>query len=155
SGETGVAVFVVELPLDVTRGPHSGFASIRIDGAEIARMDFVLNVATVARKAKRLHVRIRKHRRAFASYASEDRDQVLARVQGMQKVMPSLNVFVDVIKLRSGQYWEEELWKEIPQNDVFYLFWSRHAMGSTWVDKEWRCAYRAKGEAFIDPVPLE
>jgi hypothetical protein len=48
--------------------------------------------------------------------------------------MPSLDVFVDVIKLRSGQYWEQELRKEIPRNDVFYLFWSRHAMASTWVD---------------------
>lgn len=118
-------------------------------------MDFVLNVTKIVGKPKRLRVRIRRHRKAFASYASEDRDEVQARVQGMQKVMRSLDVFVDVIKLRSGQYWEQALWKEIPRNDVFYLFWSQHAMASTWVDKEWRCAYKAKREDFIDPVPLE
>jgi hypothetical protein len=155
SGEVGVAVFVVEIPLDAITGPHSGSASIRVGGVEIARMDFLLNVARTVGGASWVRVRVRKHRKAFASYASEDRERVLARIQGMQKVMPGLEVFVDVIKIRSGQDWEQTLWAEIPRNDVFYLFWSRHAMKSTWVDKEWRCAYKTKGEDFIDPVPLE
>jgi hypothetical protein len=34
-----------------------------------------------------------------------------------------LDVFVDVVKLRSGQDWEEELRKHIASADVFYLFW--------------------------------
>jgi hypothetical protein len=43
----------------------------------------------------------------------------------------------------------------IPEADVFYLFWCRHAKSSSWVEKEWRCALNKRGLDFIDPVPLE
>lgn len=118
-------------------------------------MDFLVEVQRVTRKAKAIPGRLKRHRKAFASYASEDRDQVLARIQGIQKAAPSLEVFLDVVRLRSGQYWEQELWKEIPASDIFYLFWSRNAKASAWVEKEWRCAYQAKGLDFIDPIPIE
>jgi hypothetical protein len=47
-------------------------------------------------------------------------------VQGLQKVLPELDVFVDVQSLRSGQRWRDEI---------------RRAIG--------------KGLDFIDPAPLE
>jgi len=47
-----------------------------------------------------------------------------------------------------------ETWKEIAEDDVFYLFWSAAAKASPWVEKEWRCALERRGENFIDPVPL-
>jgi hypothetical protein len=75
-------------------------------------------------------------------------------VQGIQKAAPALEIFLDVISLRSGQYWEQELRRIIPSNDVFYLFWSEKARGSDWVEKEWRCALETRGLDFIDPVPL-
>src|SRR5262249_44309071 len=91
---------------------------------------------------------------AFASYASEDRDEVLAIIQGMQKVTPGLNVFLDVASLRSGQHWMEQLRKEIALRDVFYLFWSEPAKKSPCVEPECRCGYQDRGLDFIDPVPL-
>jgi hypothetical protein len=93
-------------------------------------------------------------RSAFASYASEDRDHVLARVQGMQKILPDLDIFVDVMSLRSGEHWKDRLQQEIVARDTFYLFWSQAAMKSSWVDFEWRYALEARGEDFINPVPL-
>jgi hypothetical protein len=42
---------------------------------------------------------IQTHRRAFASYASEDRSEVLARVQGMEAAYGGLKVFVDAVDL--------------------------------------------------------
>jgi hypothetical protein len=96
-----------------------------------------------------------RHKTAFASYASPDRDEVLRCIQGMEKAAPSLNIFVDVHSLRSGQKWEQEIWNRIPTSDVFFLFWSTNAMNSPWVEKEWRCALSARGPDFIDPVPLE
>ena len=39
--------------------------------------------------------------------------------------------------------------------DRLFLFWSRHARESQWVDFEWRLAHRLKGIDSIDPVPLE
>jgi hypothetical protein len=76
-------------------------------------------------------------------------------VQGIHKVAPNLAVFIDVLELRSGEYWAQRLVDEIPTHDTFFLFWSRHAMQSTWVEKEWRCAYEKRGLDFIDPIPLE
>ena len=102
-----------------------------------------------------MKAQLKKYRTAFASYAAEDRDAVLARVQGMQKVAPALKVFLDVVNLRSGQLWNEEIQKMICDSDVFYLFWCRHASASEFVAKEWRCAYDTFGLDFIDPVPLE
>jgi hypothetical protein len=67
---------------------------------------------------------------------------------------PDLNVFFDALSLRSGQDWEQQLGRVIPVHDVFYLFWSQHAMVSRWVDLEWRCALATRGLEFIDPVPL-
>ena len=37
---------------------------------------------------------------------------------------------------------------------MFYLFWSKAASDSEWVEKEWRTALRFRGIDYIDPVPL-
>ena len=155
SGNVGCASFVVTVPADMPTGSYPALASIRVDNCEVARMDFVLRVARNPARSGRMIATFRKHRRAFASYAAEDRDAVLACIQGMQKAAPWLEVFVDVVTLRSGQSWEAEIYKSINDSDIFYLFWCRHARSSMWVDREWRCAYKSKGLDFIDPVPLE
>lgn len=92
---------------------------------------------------------------AFISYASEDRAQVTARIQGMQVIRPDLDLFFDAISLRSGEHWEQRLYREIMKRDLLYLFWSRHAAVSPWVEKEWRYALEEKGEEFIEPIPIE
>jgi hypothetical protein len=153
-GDIGNATFAVIVPKDVTHGTKQGIAAIYVDGLQIAKINFVIQVCARASTADRLEVREARHRKAFASYASADRDEVLARIQGILKAAPDMDVFVDILKLRSGQDWEQNLWREIPSSDVFYLFWSRSAKESRWVEKEWRCALEAKGPDFIDPVPL-
>ena len=153
TGEIGRATFVLEVPTDATKGAHVGSASIRINGCQMARMSFVLHVGEPRIDNTVLESHLTRHRRGFASYASDDRGDVLTRVQGMEAA--GLQVFVDVINLRSGQYWEPEITRRIGEADVFYLFWCRHAILSEWVDKEWRLALKLKGLDFIDPVPLE
>jgi hypothetical protein len=155
TGDIGVAAFVLKVNPGATLAPHAGKASICVDGVAVARLEFVLHVQKSRSRPKTVPSELKPHRRAFASYASEDRSQVLARVQGINKVAPDLAVFVDVLSLRSGEYWAQRLAEEIPTHDTFYLFWSRHASASPWVEKEWRCAYEKKGLDFIDPIPLE
>ena len=46
---------------------------------------------------------------AFASFSGRDRKDVLGRVQGITKVCQDLDVFVDVLSLRSGQDWEVQI----------------------------------------------
>jgi len=89
---------------------------------------------------------------AFASYASGDRRRVLARVQGIEKL--GVKVFMDVHDLKPGAAYNEELFRSIDRSDVLYLFWSRQARASAYVEREWRYGLEKRGIAFIDPVPL-
>jgi hypothetical protein len=154
-GEVGAAAFIITVPAAATLNPHLGVASLRVNGMQIARTNFALNVGTAAPSVSTVSARAALHKKAFASYASEDRDAVIARVQGMETALKGLHVFVDVVDLRSGQYWEQELWNVIPKSDIFYLFWCRQPRSSEWVRKEWQCALKERGLDYIDPVPLE
>jgi hypothetical protein len=128
--------------------------SVHLKGIRIAKLHFSVEIALQSRPAEKLHTKEERYNSAFASYASEDRHEVLARLQGMQKAAPWLDVFVDILSLRSGERWEERLNQEISRRDVFYLFWSQAASQSVWVDKEWRSALQLRGIDYIDPVPL-
>jgi hypothetical protein len=80
-GRTGNATFVATAPSDCVQGARKGTASIRVDDVEIARLDFVLTVSgarTLGRPQQ--HRSVVRHRTAFASYANEDRAEVLKRV---------------------------------------------------------------------------
>ena len=116
---------------------------------------FIIDVGHARPSIEEHTVREERFLSAFASYASEDRDDVLGRIQGMQKVLPDLDIFVDVAALRSGDNWRERLEREIQARDVLYLFWSRRARASKWVDLEWRIALGHNGLERISPIPLE
>lgn len=154
AGEIGKADFLLLVPEDAREGSRPGKAQIYLQGQRIVKIDFFIKIGREQGSYHRLPTRGERHRRAFMSYAGADKDQVFPRIHGMQKVAPDLLVFLDAAMLRSGEYWEKKLWEVIPTCDVFYLFWSRNASTSPWVEKEWRCALDTKGLDFIDPVPL-
>jgi hypothetical protein len=153
-GTIGNASFLVRVPAELRPGPHAGTVTFHAGGLRIARLDFTVEVGHREAAADVLRSREERTRTAFASYANPDRDAVLARVQGIQKALPDLDVFLDVAALRSGQRWRDRLHTEVTGRDVFYLFWSTHAQQSQWVDWEWRTALAARGIGYIDPVPL-
>jgi tetratricopeptide (TPR) repeat protein len=153
-GETGKVRFAVMVPRDAWNGTHHGMGTIYLDRMQIAKIHFTLLVGAQASPATVIPIEVKHYRKAFASYASADRDEVLRRIQGLQKIAPGLDVVVDVLKFRSGEDWEKKLWQVIPESDVFYLFWSKAAKESSWVEKEWKCALSSRGKDFIDPVPL-
>jgi hypothetical protein len=154
-GEIGNASFEVTVPTAIPEGMKTGFVTVHWEGRlQIARVPLQLLVAAKIVPTAPTTQPLQHIRKAFASYASPDRNEVLGRIQGMQKIAPDLKVFLDVVDLRSGEDWETKLWQVIPENDVFYLFWSAAAKASPWVEKEWRCALDRRGLGFIDPVPL-
>jgi molecular chaperone DnaK len=154
-GEIGNASFGVVFPAEVEEGLKLGWVTVHWEGGlQIARIPLQIRLAAKTVPAAPVSRPMQLIRRAFASYASADRNEVLGRIQGMQKVAPDLNVFLDVASLRSGEDWEQKLWQVIPESDVFYLFWSAAASASPWVEKEWKCALKSRGAEFIDPVPL-
>ena len=155
-GRDGVVGFIVAPASSrVTPGAHLGTVRILISGMPIASVYFKFEVGSGSQHRTDCTADVRWIESAFASYASQERDEVLARVQGMQKILPMLNVFLDVISLRSGQEWQQRIPQEIQSRDAFFLFWSRAASRSQWVDYEWRTALSARGLEFIDPVPIE
>lgn len=93
-------------------------------------------------------------RTAFASYSSEDREQVIGRLQ-MLAATVGVEPFFDVDSLRMGEDWQQRLLREVPTKDRFLLFWSENARKSEWVEREWRLALRERGLDYILPVPLQ
>ena len=153
-GEIGSATFPVTVPADAKLGAHIGQATIYVYGLQIAKMHFVVELGRDETRSEPVCTKEQRLRTAFASYASRDRDEALARIQGIQKAIPNLDIFLDVASLRSGERWAERLFIEVTGRDVFYLFWSLHAKNSEWVEKEWRAALEVRGIEYIDPVPL-
>ena len=99
--------------------------------------------------------RWKRYNRAFISYASADRPEVLKRVQMLRRL--SIELFQDLLTLEPGERWARELYKNIDESDVFFLFWSTAAKQSEWVMKEVRYAIQCKGgDEFADPeiVPV-
>jgi hypothetical protein len=100
----------------------------------------------------------RRYRKAFISYASKDRNRVLARVQMLKPL--GVEYFQDVMHLSPGDRWAKQLYRHIDDCDVFYLFWSSNAKASEWVMKEVQYAYSLKHDdddapPKIQPVPIE
>jgi len=93
-------------------------------------------------------------RSAFASYARGDRRDVLGRVRSIQ-IFTGIDVFLDCLSIRPGEQWKPKLQEEITTREIFWLFWSREARKSEWVEWEWRTALREKSIAGIQPHPLE
>ena len=99
--------------------------------------------------------RVRRYKKAFISYASKDRPEVLKRVQMLRLV--HIRYFHDLLKLRARRRWERELFRHIDRSDLFLLFWSTNAKESKWVLEEARYAIKRKaGNDFAPPdiVPV-
>ena len=159
TGTIGNATFPVLVPRDSKAGTHVAEFLIFVGALQAARLHLEIEVAPAAStgdcvpaQRRLLERRVEK---AFASYASEDRSEVLARVQGIVKALPGIDIFIDLVSLRAGEHWEKRIAEEILTRDVFYLFWSIAASRSPWVDKEWRTALMLRGIDYIDPVPLQ
>jgi len=90
--------------------------------------------------------------KAFISYASKDRDKVLARIQ-MIKVL-GIDYFQDILDLDPGARWERELYKHIDECDLFLLFWSTASKESEWVMKEVHYALNRKGGDDLAPPEI-
>jgi hypothetical protein len=96
------------------------------------------------------------YQKAFISYASADRNEVLMRTQMLGAA--GISYFQDIMNLKPGQLWENSLYTEIDKADVFFLFWSSAAKESDWVKKEYLYAkelFAKSKKPEIIPVPIE
>lgn len=154
-GEPVNTSFAIGVPSNTAGKTFTGKALIGYSGITIATVKFVLEIQDNFAPEFSEEPSVHYPKSAFASYASEDRKEVVKRMHGMKKIAPDLEIFLDVMSLRSGENWEEKLSINVLDKDIFYLFWSKNAAASKWVDWEWRLALNKKGIDYISPVPLE
>jgi hypothetical protein len=92
----------------------------------------------------------------FASYSHADTALVEA-VETAYKAL-GMDYLRDVMTLKAGQNWSDELLNMIERADIFQLFWSSAASQSPYVEQEWQYALtlrETKGPIFIRPVSWE
>lgn len=162
---TESVAFAVTASDECPLGMAIGTLTVAVDSVPIGHITFQIEIVkagdTAGRRVEDLDVlatNARRYRKAFISYASQDRNQVLARVQMLQPL--GVDYFQDVMHLSPGDRWAKELYRHIDACDVFYLFWSSNAKASEWVLKELRYAYELKhhdedAPPRIQPIPIE
>jgi hypothetical protein len=147
------ASFEVLAPDSLQSERTVGTALISCEGVPVATLLFLIRLGR-ARMATRvpLNAKETQIREIFASYARPDRAEVLRWARAAKAL--GVDVFVDVLSLREGEDWAERLFDEVPRRDLLWLFWSRPARESDWVEMEWRCALAARGIDYIHPIAL-
>ncbi|HEX2211219.1 MAG TPA: toll/interleukin-1 receptor domain-containing protein [Longimicrobium sp.] len=119
------------------------------DAVQVGRLRMSLEIGDKADDQPPRPVHGKAARTAFASYASEDRIDVLERVSSIRR-SAGLEVFVDVVSLRMGDEWNPELDRHIRESDRFLLFWSENTPKSKWVTWERQKAVELHGEDVLE-----
>ena len=152
SGALSNVSFQVITPKYATSKTVHGTCGISVDGLTIGQVHFELQLSNGDHSHARQISRAAVIKSAFASYANQDRRRVLARIQGVEQL--GVSVFADVNGLRGNEQSKKQIFQVIDSSDVLYLFWSKHAKRSTWIEQEWRYGMERKGAGFINFVPL-
>jgi hypothetical protein len=157
-GDPAFAQFLLTFPSDSDGRAFHCVARLSVDGGLAGCIKFRQRSdkdATGTRSAS-VDGSSNQYRYAFLSYASADRSEVLKRAQALHAARVSF--FQDVLSLRAGANWENEIYKHIDKCDLFLLFWSRAAKESEWVIREAEYALSRRtwsDEPDVVPVILE
>ena len=152
-GEQLCLQFTVWVPENTKARQIQFSAMVYFDDVPITRLRFIVNRWSL--KKQRIDAIRNDITTAFLSYARRDLDRVTGILQGMYKVRPDMDIFLDVEDLKSGEKWNKRIKHEIRNRDVFYLCWSLAAKKSKWVKQEWQYALKKRGLDYIEPIPLD
>ena len=138
-GHVTFVQFGVAVPRDISNTDLIGRVIVVANSIPVGELKFKIKIQTsksedALLKASPSTKKLRRFRQAFISYASQDRNEVLKRVQMLH--LTSIKYFQDLLSLESGQIWEKYVYEYITRCDVFFLFWSSAASRSEWVRKE-------------------
>jgi TIR domain len=135
----------------------NGFITFTVEGIILADVAISIYVGeTVSTSAPKPEMTSAKlYQAIFCSYSHQD-TTVVKRAERAYKAL-GLDYLRDVMSLKSGEEWNEELLKLISRADVFQLFWSNAAANSQHVRFEWEHALKlaAERQHFIRPVYWE
>ena len=147
--------FAVSAPARTSSETFIGTVNVSEDGVPLGHVKFKISVAE-AGEIPRANISAgeaaRRYRKAFISYATQDRAEVLKRVQMLARL--KIKFFQDVLDLEPGARWEQQLYRHIDESDLFLLFWSRAAQRSEWVLNEVRYALARKRDDETQPPEI-
>jgi tetratricopeptide (TPR) repeat protein len=95
----------------------------------------------------------RRYRKIFASYSHKDL-HVVEQIESLARAIGD-EYLRDWKHLRAGEVWDERLLKMIDEADVFQLFWSRQAMDSPYIHREYEYALALNRPNFVRPTYWE
>ncbi len=157
-GRPTYVAFMGQVPLVGMIGDVIGRVTVSRDGIPLGSIIFKIKVLDrleapqTSQTPLLVGVAARRYKRAFISYASADRTEVLKRVQMLR--LARIRFFQDLLKLEPGDRVERKLYLLIDKSDLFLLFWSTKAKESDWVLKEIRYALKRKGSDEFAPPDL-
>jgi hypothetical protein len=129
----------------------NGSITFTVEGVIVADLPISIFVGTNTGEAMTGAVSKPAYSAIFCSYSRDD-TRIVERVEKAYKAL-GITYLRDVVTLRSGQNWNEELMRLIEQADIFQLFWSDSAAESRYVRQEWEHALQAQRQ--IRPVYWE
>lgn len=153
AGSPGVAQFDVTVPGEAAGATVNGTVRVDLDTVPIGLIKFKLDILAIGLSPPPSEPRgdvAYPFRKAFISYATSDRADVLKRVPMLTQLQ--IDFFREVLNAEPRERWEKQLYHYIDECDLFLLFWSPAASRSDWVLKEVRYALdRAEKDAFGRP----
>jgi hypothetical protein len=159
-GGPSKAQFSVTLPTNASGRTYQVRVRVLLDSVPIGELRFVIQgtadeAGTISEQREGWTTR---YRRAFLSYASADRIEVLKRAQMLRAA--HISFFQDLLSLEPGERWERRLYAEIDRCELFFLFWSSNAARSEWVLRETEYALHRRESSLEDapeimPVVIE
>jgi hypothetical protein len=156
NGRADSVQFGVTVPLNLTQKTVIGTVTVSQNSIPIGHLKFKLSITPAASSNSSEPQLVGEvahlYRKAFVSYSSKDRKEVLKRVQGLAAT--GIEVFQDVLNLEPGDRWEKELYRHIDECDLFLLFWSTAAKESKWVLKEVLYALERQGKDGLHPPEI-
>lgn len=152
NGQYSVCEFIIMVPSDYSKPQVRLSARIYYGQALLQKTTLLVDLSE---SDQTYHPDHKNGSSAFISYAHEDLEKVTGRIHGMWIRDPDYNLFLDIINMRKSEKFEPRLYAEIEKRDLFYLFWSRNAAASEWVNRELTHALKTKSKDAIEIIPLE
>jgi hypothetical protein len=147
--------FKLRAPAELAGRASNGVLTFTAEGVIIADVPISIYVGERGSAAEMAVASGRPYQAIFCSYSHRDK-RVAKRVEAVCKAL-GFTYHRDVMMLRSGQHWRDEIRALIERADIFQLFWSRNAARSAYVEEEWRHALGLGRNAagFVRPVYWE
>jgi hypothetical protein len=144
--------FQVRASEDWVNRASNGFVTFSVSGVIVGDLPVSVFVGKTESSPVDAQATRRLYDSIFASYSHNDA-HIARRVEHVCRTL-GLDYLRDLISLKSGQTWSDEIFEFIEQADIFQLFWSPAAASSPYVEREWQHALQLHTDKrrFIRPV---